>query len=151
MFAYHGVPWCLIGPYRVCMRAAGGTAERQDRLRPPQARKRRRRPPPKGPPPKRRQSPPPEELEAARQETPRRASLNYHNYPEDFGMLSPQAQRARHGRIAKEALPGHQIHWVRLEVPLAAEAPFQCCLFTGNGSQRNAAADPEKMQSGIYR
>ena len=41
------------------------------------------------------------------------------NYPEDYDMLSPQAQRER---AAKEALAGHQIHWVGPEeMPLAAE------------------------------
>ena len=82
----------------------------------------------------------------------RRWVLQSLNWPEDYDMLSPQAQRAARERADKEALAGLQIRWVGpQEMPLAAEAPFQCCLFTGNGSQRNAAADPEKMQSGIYR
>ena len=135
MFAYHGVPWCLIGPYRVCMRAAGGTAERQDRLRPPQARKRRRRPPPKGPPPKRRQSPPPEELEAARQETPRRASLNY---PEDFGMLSPHLSGATRGtrenRQRSASWSPDPLGSGPEEMPLAPEAPFANAQNLGAGS-----------------
>ena len=40
------------------------------------------------------------------------------NYPEDYDMLSPQAQRAARERAAKEALAGHQIRWVG---PLAAQ------------------------------
>ena len=42
------------------------------------------------------------------------------NYPEDYDMLSPQAQRAARERAAKEALAGHQIRWVG---PLAAQTP----------------------------
>ena len=50
----------------------------------------------------------------------RRLVLQSLNYPEDYDMLSPQAQRAARERAAKEALAGHQIRWVG---PLAAQTP----------------------------
>ena len=70
------------------------------------------------------------------------------NYPEDYDMLSPQAQRAARERAAKEALAGHQIHWVGPEeMPLAAETPLKN---QGAGSSSSPPGSAQKPRQPIW-
>ena len=78
----------------------------------------------------------------------RRLVLQSLNYPEDYDMLSPQAQRAARERAAKEALAGHQIQWVGPEeMPLAAETPL---VNQGAGSSSSPPGSAQKPRQPIW-
>jgi len=80
----------------------------------------------------------------------RRWVLQSLNWPEDYDMLSPQAQTAARERADKEALAGLDIHWVGPhEMPLAAEAPFANAQ-NGAGSSSSPPGSVQKPRQPIW-